>query len=160
VISPPGIAAQPTNITAQVGQTVTFVVSATNGCGDGLTYQWRHSATNLPGATDVTFVISNTQPSGAGGYSVVVTNLAGSVTSGVATLTVLLPQIVSPVQVGTNFSFSFQTVSGRTYIVQYENVLSSTGWSNLQTVPGDGGLKTFLTPIADAPQRFFRILVQ
>ena len=91
---------------------------------------------------------------------VVVTNLAGSVTSGIATLTVTLPQIVGVKQAGTNFSFSFQTVSGRTYLVQYENVLSSVGWSNLQTVPGDGTIKTFLTPINAAPQRFFRLLLQ
>jgi hypothetical protein len=160
VISPPGIATQPTNITAQVGQTVAFTVTATNGCGDGRTYQWRHSTTNLPGATGSSFVITNVQPFAAGSYSVLVTNLAGSVTSSVATLTVLLPQIVSPILAGTNFSFSFQTVSGKTYVVQYENVLSNGGWSNLQSVPGDGSLKTFLTPISAAPQRFFRILVQ
>ena len=52
-----------------------------------LDYQWRFAGADLLNATNSTYTRSNTQPADAG-YSVVVSNYAGSVTSSVAVLTV------------------------------------------------------------------------
>ncbi len=60
-----------------------------------LTYQWYFNGTNsLAGAAYAVLVLTNVQPINAGNYSVVVTNLTGSLTSSVATLTVV-PMIIS-----------------------------------------------------------------
>jgi hypothetical protein len=73
------------------GQTVTFIVGAS---GPALSYQWRKGTNNLGnagrvvGATSATLMIANTQPGDAGSYDVLVSNAAGTVVSGAATLTV------------------------------------------------------------------------
>jgi uncharacterized repeat protein (TIGR01451 family) len=87
---PPVVVSQPTNQTVIAGATASFQVVASGSAP--LSYQWFFDQTSvLAGATNATLTLNNVQPGSAGGYSVVVTNLAGVVTSSVATLTVLLP---------------------------------------------------------------------
>ncbi len=86
VLVPPTITRQPTNQSASLGANVTFSAAAT---GTPLRYfQWRFNETNLLGKTSTSLVVTNVQLTNAGGYTVVVTNVGGSVTSQVATLTV------------------------------------------------------------------------
>jgi hypothetical protein len=77
------------------------------------TYQWQREGTNIPGATASSLLFNNVQPSSAGTYRVIVTNLLGSVVSSNAILT---PVGASPIVVfapldfvticGENASFS------------------------------------------------------
>ena len=53
-----------------------------------LSYRWQFNGTSLPGATNASLLLSNTQVANAGNYAVVVTNNAGSVTSQSALLRV------------------------------------------------------------------------
>ncbi len=82
----PAITDQPDNVTVSQGQPATFSVSATGTAP--LSYQWRKNNVNIAGATSATLTITSAQSSDAGNYQVVVSNAAGSVTSGIATLTV------------------------------------------------------------------------
>jgi len=83
----PSIATQPASQTVTVGQTATFSVLAT-GTGP-LSYQWRMNGTNVSGANGSSYTTSATTTGMSGSaYSVVVSNSAGSVTSGNAMLTV------------------------------------------------------------------------
>ncbi|WP_298739227.1 PQQ-dependent sugar dehydrogenase [uncultured Chitinophaga sp.] len=111
----PAITTQPQNISVPQGQTATFRVTATGNPAPG--YQWRKDGVNIQGATAASYSITNVQPSHAGQYSVVVSNSAGSVTSGNATLTVTAPNtfpvatITTPAngasfRAGTAISFS------------------------------------------------------
>jgi lysophospholipase L1-like esterase len=86
VVSPPLFLALPTNSSLAVGQTAAFSVSTTNDCGGGFVYQWQHAGTNLVDATAASLLITNAQALHEGSYTVLVTNLADSVTSAVATL--------------------------------------------------------------------------
>ena len=95
VVSPPLLVGSPTNQTVIVGQSASFSVTATNDCGGGLAYQWQLAGTNVVNATSATLLIPNAQQSDAGAYTVIVSNLAGSVTSGVAVLNVGIAPIVS-----------------------------------------------------------------
>jgi len=83
----PSITNQPVSITVPVGGTASFAVGAT-GPGS-LTYQWQKGAGNpLAGETNATLTLTNVQTATAGGYSVVVSNFVGGVTSAEAVLTV------------------------------------------------------------------------
>ena len=88
VLVPPSITRQPTNDTVAAGATASFQISATGTTP--LSYQWLFNGTTPVGPSTNTLTLANAQSSQAGGYSVIVTNVAGSVTSTVATLTVLV----------------------------------------------------------------------
>jgi Abnormal spindle-like microcephaly-assoc'd, ASPM-SPD-2-Hydin/Immunoglobulin domain/Immunoglobulin I-set domain len=84
---PPTITAQPGNQTVTAGQTATFSVTAT-GTGT-LTYQWKKNGTAIGGATSAAFTTPATVVSESGSqYTVVVSNLAGNLSSNAAILTV------------------------------------------------------------------------
>jgi hypothetical protein len=70
------------------------------------------------------------------------------------------PTLLAPTLSGANFTFSFQTVAGHAYTAQYSDTLPAAAWLPLQMIIGDGTLKSFSTPIANSPHRFFRLSVQ
>src|SRR5205807_10442014 len=83
----PSITTQPANQTVTVGQTATFTVVATGTAP--LSYQWQKSGTAITGAISATYTTPATTSSDNGAqFVVVVSNVAGNVTSNAATLTV------------------------------------------------------------------------
>ena len=92
VLVPPAITAQLTNLTAMEGASASFSAAATGT--SPLSYQWQFNGAGVPGATGSSLTLSSVQPTNGGSYTVVVTNTAGSVTSEVAVLTVVLPPAV------------------------------------------------------------------
>ena len=83
----PTITSQPKNQTAGLFADAAFRVVA---AGDApLSYQWRFNDADLTGKTNATLTITNVQRTNAGNYSVIVTNISGSVTSQVASVRVL-----------------------------------------------------------------------
>ncbi len=82
----PFITAQPQSQTVAEGSPATLSVTA--GGTAPLRYQWRLNGTNLPAATNAALTFFSAQLPDSGNYSVLITNIAGSVTSLVATLTV------------------------------------------------------------------------
>ncbi len=93
VIVPPSMQQQPNNLTVSAGQTASF--SATVNGSPPFGYQWRFDGAAISGATNTSLVLTNAQASQAGSYTAVITNLAGSVTSGVATLIVKAPPMIT-----------------------------------------------------------------
>lgn len=91
----PAIIADPQSQTVLTGGSVTLRAAVSGSLP--LDYQWRKGGTNILGATNDTYSVSNALPQQAGGYTLVVTNPYGSITSGVATLTVADPEPVSNV---------------------------------------------------------------
>ena len=65
-------------------------------------------------------------------------------------------QLVGPTLAGSNFSFGFQSEAGVDYTLESNDDLSTTNWSLVRTIRGDGARQVLL-PAVDAPQRFFRI---
>lgn len=120
----PAITVQPTNAVVILGSNAVFSMTAT-GTGP-LAYQWFFNATNvLAGATNTTLYLTNTLPTSAGNYTVVVTNVAGSVTSAVAMLTVLVPPSITAqplsqtVSVGQNISFTMPVTGTAPFYYQW-----------------------------------------
>ena len=85
----PSITTQPQSQVVKQGTNVIFSVGASGTPAPS--YQWRFNTTNIAGATSTSYSRTNVQPSDQGDYSVVVSNVAGNVTSSNATLTVLQP---------------------------------------------------------------------
>ena len=86
--SPLTITTQPANQWVIQGSNATFSVTAVGGA---LSYQWYFNSAMLGAATNAILILNNVQTNNAGNYYVVVTNMAGSVTSSNAVLTVLVP---------------------------------------------------------------------
>jgi PKD repeat protein len=86
-ITPPGVTQQPTDVSAHLGQSVTFSAQAAGS--SPLTYRWRRAGQPIPGATTRTFTIASVASTDAGAYDVVVTNTCGTTTSNSATLTIV-----------------------------------------------------------------------
>jgi uncharacterized repeat protein (TIGR03803 family) len=90
-VTAPQLSRQPASLTAPAGFTAKFRGRASGGL---LNFRWRFNGTNLADGNDFRGVFTpelavvSAQPSTAGGYQLLVTNLAGSATSVVATLTV------------------------------------------------------------------------
>jgi hypothetical protein len=82
----PFIITQPQSQTVAEGSPASLNVIASGSLP--LRYQWRFNGTNLPGATNAALAFVSAQLANSGNYAVVITNVAGSVTSVVATLTV------------------------------------------------------------------------
>jgi hypothetical protein len=116
----PTITTQPANVITNRGAIASFSVTAANA----LSYQWQKAGGNITGATSATLVLSNVQTSNVGSYTVVVSNTYGSLTSGEATLDVIVPPTITsqPVNVlatqGENAAFN----------VAYTGSISSYQW--------------------------------
>jgi len=83
----PTITTQPTSQTVTAGQTATFTVVATGTAP--LSYQWSRSGATIAGATSSSYTTGATTSSDNGAqFTVLISNTAGSVTSGAVTLTV------------------------------------------------------------------------
>jgi outer membrane protein assembly factor BamB len=93
VVNLPQIVVQPQSQTVPMGADALFSVTAHSL--SALTYQWRFNNTNLPTGTASNLMINQVQLAQAGAYSVVLSNLAGAITSAVATLTVASPPLIS-----------------------------------------------------------------
>ena len=158
---PPSIGTQPSNQTVNAGSPATFFVAASGTAP--LSYQWRKDETNIA-ATTATNNIAAAQSPNAGRYTVVVTNIAGSSTSVVATLTVLItpPQITSiGPGVGGNFTLSGTGPVGEAYrILATTNIeLPLISWPAVDSGVLTGGLFNFTdTQATNHLQRFYRIV--
>lgn len=90
--APPYFIAQPSSLTVTNGANAAFSASA--GGKTPLSYRWRFNGTslssggNISGAQTNTLTITSATTNNSGNYTLIVTNSFGSVTSGVAVLTV------------------------------------------------------------------------
>jgi hypothetical protein len=115
----PSITEQPQNTTVTVGQTASFTVAATGTAP--LAYQWRSGGSAIAGATAASYTTAATSAADSGeAFSVVVTNSAGTVTSGNAILTVS-PASTPPLSITTS------TLPGGFVQSAYTATLQATG---------------------------------
>ncbi len=159
----PGIAIlqQPRSGEVFAGQNNTLSIVA-RGC-TALRYQWRFNSTPLPGAEQSALNLTNVTELNAGGYDCVVSDNYSSVTSAVATITVLSGAPVVTVQPAdhlnvndTNVTFYVDFFSWPAIHVQWRlngvNIPGATGnWLQVRTTPSsEGGYSAVATNIYGA----------
>ncbi len=114
----PTIVTQPQDQTVFAGADVTFFVEATGT--EPLSYVWRRNNVPVPSGTNSLLTLFNVQPTNAGNYSVIVSNLAGASVSSNAVLQVLLTSNLPPVVTLTS------PVDGATFVAPANILLSAT----------------------------------
>jgi uncharacterized delta-60 repeat protein len=154
---PPHIIVQPQNTNAPFGDPLTLNVGA-----DGtipLGYQWRRNGINLRGQRDSTLTFGSATFDLAGNYTVVVTNLGGSVTSQVAVVSIS-PSALTILghKDGSNFTVQAQTYIGKNYTLEAKTNLVLPNWSTVVVLPGNNNIRSF-TDTNSAPAKFFRIRI-
>jgi sugar lactone lactonase YvrE len=109
----PSITAQPQSVSTNVGRVASFAVQTAGQAPLG--FSWFKDGTNIAGAHSSQYFDFDVQLGDIGGYQVVVSNIFGVVTSAVANLNVVVPQVpnilTEPTDVtvvaGTNVTLSF-----------------------------------------------------
>jgi hypothetical protein len=91
--------------------------------------------------------------------SMILSNTASSVNI-IVTQILVPPQgvILQPQMSGSNFIFSFQTITNQSYTIQQNTNPPSANWLFVTNITGDGSLFEFVIPATNAPQDFFRVL--
>jgi hypothetical protein len=160
VVDPPTITVQPLNQRVLLGSGVSFTVSVSGVAP--FRYQWRFNGISLPYATNAAYAIQSVVATNTGNYSVVVTNLAGSVTSGNALLTVIVPPTLG-LQLCAGYPFlTLNGMLSNNFIVQYNDDLTDSNWLNLLSISNLSVTPyLFLDPAgANQPGRFYRAFMQ
>jgi hypothetical protein len=111
VVDAPQIISQPLSVLVSKGYPASFSVAAIGR--PPLKYQWLFNGAAISGATTTTLSFLSSQPSDAGPYQVVVTNITGAVTSLVANLSVFNGPINSNLVVHLKFDNNYSDSSGR-----------------------------------------------
>jgi len=136
--TPPVITTQPADQSVYAGETAAFSVVA--GGTAPLNYQWRFNAANISGATNSDYSFNNVQTNKAGNYTVVITNLSGSLTSAVAVLTVASPVPViltnpSPLTVLQGAAATFTVVASGISPIEFQWRFNGADISGATTNP-------------------------
>jgi hypothetical protein len=154
VIDPPIITGQPVNRAIVVGGTAFFTVVASGT--PPLNYQWYKGVNPIPQQTSSTLKLVNISPSDAAQYSVVVTNTAGSVTSTLATLTVIdHPSIIFTTS-GSNAVLMWLT-NFTGFTLQSTTNLGSATWTAVSPVPVIINQQNTVTNRISGDRQFFRL---
>jgi hypothetical protein len=128
-----------------------------------LFYQWRKDgikvadSERLSGAHSNILTISQSTPLDSGNWTAVVTSSFGSVTSQVATLTVVVPTIIPPGSLAfTNGQFEFTLLSTQALKFELQASTNLVNWSNLATLTNVTGTIRFIDPSKNLKRCFYR----
>jgi hypothetical protein len=143
-----------------LGGSVSFSISLSGTAP--LCYQWRFNGASLLNATNAAYAIVAVGATNTGNYSVVVTNLAGSVTSSNALLTVIVPPTLALQLLAGYPLLNLDGMVSSNFVVQYSTNLAGTNWVNLLSLTNlPASPYLFLDPAGDAePARFYRAFMQ
>jgi uncharacterized repeat protein (TIGR01451 family) len=157
----PTITTPPLSQAVTVGQNISLSVVASGTAP--FNYQWWFNGTPLAGATNSVLSLNNVQAVYAGSYSVVVANIAGSVSSPAANLTVTNPPTSLSVSnsmglTSGGFSFVLSVPAGATYVILASSDMQN--WAPIATNVAATSSVVFTDPAAtNNIVRFYRAMV-
>jgi hypothetical protein len=86
---------------------------------------------------------------------------SGTSTVGISGAGVRAPLLVSSRLVAPDkFAFSYDSLAGKTYVVEVKTNVVAATWSPVQTNAGDGSLQSCTNSTAATPRRYFRVRMQ
>ena len=89
----PGIARQPQSTTVLIGQPLLLSVGAVSK--QAIAFQWQLNGADIPGATNSLYRVAATGLANRGGYTVVITNVSGAITSSIAQVNMTGNEVVA-----------------------------------------------------------------
>jgi hypothetical protein len=163
VVGRPTITLQPLSQAVGAGGTVAFNVTATGAAP--LNYQWsRNQAAltnggNISGAITATLTFTTLTQTNTGNCTVVITNAGGSVTSSIASLTVVMqPNLPPPILLPNgSVRFSLSATPNLNYGIDASTNL--VDWTALTNIANPSGTIQFIDLNAtNFSQRFYRVV--
>jgi len=154
---PPSISIQPADIAVKLTSNATFTVTASGTPAPG--YQWRFNGSPIGGATASSYTRFGVQTNDTGNYSVLVTNVAGSLLSSNALLS-LIPALPAQFQAITlqpdqTLQLLISGEPGATYVM--ESSTNLTDWTVLTNLVLTNGSAIFNAgSVTNDEQRYFR----
>ena len=145
--SSPEILAQPLPQSIFLNGTTIFdvIVFSTNA----VTYQWRRDGTDIPGATNATYSITNAQFGDFAAYSVAITSGAATVVSSNASLTLLPPApVLSISRQTTNVVLSWPAAYTGFNLEQSSNLALNAWLPTGQTPSSNNGIFSVTVPVS------------
>jgi len=154
----PVITQQPLSRTLSAGAST---VLSFHTSGDGpFSYQWRFNASPISEGTHATLVLTNVTPAQAGIYDVVVTGVAGTVTSAVASVSLFGLELASSWTGSVPF-LTLDGAEGTRYRLEFLEDLSQTNWILLSPVVMENNWFFYVDePVTNHSKRFYRAVPQ
>jgi hypothetical protein len=141
------------DIAVLAGQSAAWSPSASGT--EPLAFQWQFNGTDIADATGASLILTNAEPEEAGTYSLIVSNIAGSITNS-ATLSVYSTPaatlILAPALSPDHFQFAITGVPGFNYVVEASTNLLD--WEPLLTNTSPFTLTD--NQITNYPARYYR----
>ena len=154
--APPVLSSQPQPLTVVTQTAVAFNVVA-SGTGP-FAYQWWKNNSRLKQQTNASLLLRSPQLSDAGNYTVVVTNISGSVTSAPAALTVMTAPVLSVNLAASTLVVAFPGIRGYKYTVDCASIPVRSGWwAWTNALPDYGGVIWLTNTTTDHSQMFLRV---
>ncbi len=164
VNTPPAVTTQPVPLTVNAGQTAVFTAAASGSPAP--TVQWQASTngttwTNITGATTPTYSFTAVSADNGKQFKAVFSNIAGTATTNVATLTVQTPPVVTTqpssqtVTAGQTAAFTAAASGFPVPGVQWQVSTDGISWTNIS-----GAISTtynFVTSSADNGKQFHAV---
>lgn len=157
VVQPPFIAAEPQDLATNAGATISFSVSATGTAP--LRYRWQFAGSDIAGATNSILNRTNVQLTDVGTYTVIVTNVAGNVSSSaeLSFLPTTPPLLANGPFTDGKFHIRFSGDPGNYILQGSSNFLA---WEDLTNFIHTNGVFEFIDPETNLPIRFYRARTQ
>jgi hypothetical protein len=158
VLVPPTFTTQPASQTVLNQVSVTLFAAASGTAP--LSFQWFKDAQPIPGATADTLAFAAVSPADAGSYTVTVNNLAGSVTSQPAVLSVWAPAQVVRDPVSQRLILRYTTTGLLRARVEVTDNLGTVWLPWTESPLPESGEVTLELPFNAGSRRFVRVIVE
>lgn len=156
VYTPPSIGSQPASLAVAAGEEAQFEVTA--GGTEPFNFQWFFESSVIQGATGPIYTIPSAVNTNAGRYSVIVSNIVGSITSSFANLTITYPA-APEVQSARLLSGNVIELEGTggPGLLMLEASADMVSWTNRAPISATGNSFLFQEPVTNSGSLFYRL---
>ena len=153
---PPILTSQPQPLTV-ASQTAVSLSAVASG-SPPFAYQWWKDNAKMRQQTNATLLLRSPQANDSGNYTVVITNVAGAITSAPAPVTVIINPVVSLIPASNWMVSAVPGTRGYQYSVDSSTNPSSGTWSPwTNAVPDYGGIIWLTNSTSDYATRLLRV---